>query len=242
MAHLAKKAAVIALSVTLALGSTLTAFAASSSPGKGGTTQKKPATTTQKKPATTTQKKPATTTQKKPATTTQKKPATTTKKKPATTTQKKVATKKATSPYIIVRNKDSKVYRTIYQVGNSNNAYLHRLVSKLKKGTIGGSLTTVDGISYMVTVIKSKSLRTAKKLKTLRIGEYVRLIQKKAFYGSKIKTVKFVGKKVVAIKKGAFKKSKVKKIIITKKMSKKNFKKMKKALRKAGYKGKIVRK
>ena len=210
MVNLAKKAAVLALSVTLAVGSTFTAFAATSSPSKGGTTEKKPAATTQKKPATTQKKKPTT---------------------PA-----------AVNKEVKVKRKSSQFKGTIYQLKKSKTAVLKKLVTKKKTDKIPATFS-YGGIKYKVTVIKSKSLKSSKKLRTLKIGKNIKLIQKNAFYGSKIKTVKFISKKTVPkIKKGAFKKSKVKKIFITKKMSKKKYKKLKKALRKAGYKGKIYRK
>lgn len=217
LVNLAKKAAVLALSVTLAIGSTFTAFAASS-PTNGGTTQKKPVTTTQKKPATTTQKKPATTTQK-----------------------KKPTTPAAVNKDIKVTRKASKFRGTIYQLKKSKTSVLKRLVTKKKTDKIPDTIK-YRGVRYKVTVIKSKSLKTSKKLRTLKIGKNIRLIQKNAFYDSKINTVQFISKKVpIRIQKGAFKKSKVKKIFITKKMSKKNYKKFKKKLRNAGYKGKIFR-
>ena len=218
MVNLARKAAVIALSATLAVGSTFTAFAAKS-PSQGGTTQKKPAATTQKKPAATTKKKPATTTQ---------------KKKPTTPV--------AVNKEIKVKRKSSQFKGTIYQLKKNKTAVLKKLVTKKKTDKIPATFS-YGKVKYKITVIKSKSLKASKKLRTLKIGKNIKLIQKNAFYGSKIKTVKFISKKTVPkIKKGAFKKSKVKKIFITKKMSKKKYKKLKKALRKAGYKGKIYRK
>lgn len=211
LVNLAKKAAVLALSATLAIGSTFTAFAASSSPQQGGTT-----------------------TQAKPATTTQKPAATTQAQKPTTPT--------AVDKEIIVKRKSSQFQGTIYQLKKSKTAILKRLVTKKKSDKIPATFS-YGGVKYKITVIKSKSLKASKKLKTLRIGKNIKTIQKNAFYDSKITTVKFISKSVpTTIKKGAFKKSKVKKIFITKKMSKKNYKKLKKKLRNAGYKGKIFRK
>ena len=204
MVNLARKAAVLALSATLAIGSTFTVFAASSSSPIQG------ATTTQKKPATTTQ-------------------------------QQKPTTPAAENKDVKVTRKASKFRGTIYQVKKSKTAVLKRLVIKKKTEKIP-DIIKYRGVKYKVTVIRSKSLKTSPKLRTLKIGKNIRLIQKNAFYGSKINTVQFISKKVpIRIQKGAFKKSKVKKIFITKKMSKKNYKKLKKKLRSAGYKGKIFR-
>lgn len=98
----------------------------------------------------------------------------------------------------------------------------------------------------------SKSKRA--KMKTKYIGASfkksgikftVSKIAKNAFKGcKKLKTIVFKGKVALTVAKGAFSGLKTSKMTfkVTKKMSKANFKKLKKNLKKAGFKGKIVRK
>lgn len=194
MVKLAKKAAVLALSVTLALGSSISAFAATS-PAQGGTT------TQQKKPTTSNQQ--------------------------TTTT----AQQAATDPFAgsIIRVKQA-----------NQTTLLQKLVYTQTSLILPDTLTWHGGI-YRLSVIKSKSLKSATSLTTLTIGKGILTIEKNAFSGSNITAIRFVGTQVPKIKNGAFKNSKVKVIYITSKMSKKKYKKLKKALKKAGFKGKILR-
>lgn len=191
MVNLAKRVAVLALSVTLAFGSSFSAFAATS-PAQGGTT-------TQKKQAT-------------------------------TATQQAVATTPV-DPYI----------GSIIRVNQAKGiTLLEKLVYSQVSLILPDTLTWHGGI-YRLSVIKPKAFKLAKGLQLLTIGRGILTIQKNAFAGSNITVLRFVGTQVPKIKNGAFKNSKIKVIYITKKMSKKKFKKLKKALRKAGFKGKILR-
>ncbi len=104
---------------------------------------------------------------------------------------------------------------------------------------------TVNGVEYLVTEIKADALANAGKVEKLSIAGSIESIGKNAFSGAKkLKTIRFYGKKSIKVEKGAFKGLKTSKMTIKaskKKMSKKQFKKFKKALEKAGFKGKIER-
>ena len=102
----------------------------------------------------------------------------------------------------------------------------------------------------MNRVKKSKRAKLTKKtigatFKKSGITFTVNKIAKNAFKGcKKLKTIVFKGKVALTVAKGAFSGCKTSKMTfkVTKKMSKANFKKLKKNLKKAGFKGKIVRK
>ena len=108
---------------------------------------------------------------------------------------------------------------------------------------------TANKKATLVTVTKSKRA----KIKTKSVGvsfkkdgvKYtVNKIAKNAFKGcKKLKKITYKGKVALTVQKGAFSGLKTKKITfkVTKKMSKANFKKLKKNLKKAGFKGKIKR-
>ena len=99
-------------------------------------------------------------------------------------------------------------------IGTKKSTYKNKTKKILKT-------TTLKGKKYKITKIARNALAKMKKLKVVKV------------YATKALTVQ----------KGAFGKLNTKKITIkvTKKMSKKEFKKFKKNLKKAGFKGKIVR-
>jgi hypothetical protein len=105
------------------------------------------------------------------------------------------------------------------------------------------SKVTVKGVTYTVTVIKAKAFaKKAKKAKKIVIPATIKKVNKKGFTGTKkLKTIIVKGTKSFTVKKGAFKNVNSKKITVkvNKKMSAKEFKKLKKNLKKAGFKGKI---
>lgn len=111
-----------------------------------------------------------------------------------------------------------------------------------KKSVTVASRVTVNGISYTVTTIGPKAFAKATKATKITLPATVKTISKNAFAGAKkLKTITLKGKKSITVKKGAFKGLKTKKMTIkvNKKMSKKQFNKLKKALKKAGFKGKV---
>ena len=90
-----------------------------------------------------------------------------------------------------------------------------------------------------VPMIFAKKAKNAKKIV---IPATIKKVNKKGFTGTKkLKTIVVKGTKSFTVKKGAFKSVNSKKITVkvNKKMSAKEFKKLKKNLKKAGFKGKI---
>lgn len=118
-------------------------------------------------------------------------------------------------------------------------------VKKTNKTTVTISATvTVNGVKYKVTTIGANAFKNCAKVKTVNLPSSVTTISKNAFAGAKnLKTIKITSKKAVTVKKGAFKGLNTKKMTVkvSKKMSKKQFNKMKKNLKKAGFKGKVKR-
>lgn len=111
-----------------------------------------------------------------------------------------------------------------------------------KKSVTVSSKVTVKGVKYKVTTINAKAFVNAKKATKITLPDTIKTISKSAFTGAKkLKTLVLKGKKSITVKKGAFKGLNTKKITIrvNKKMSKKQFNKLKKALKKAGFKGKL---
>lgn len=107
-----------------------------------------------------------------------------------------------------------------------------------KKVSVASKIT-VKGVKYTVTVINAKAF--SKKTTQVTLPATIKTINKSAFTGAKkLKKIVINSKKSITVKKGAFKGLNTKKITIqAKKMSKKELKKFKKALKKAGFKGKV---
>ena len=101
-------------------------------------------------------------------------------------------------------------------------------------------------VTYKVQVIRANAFAKATKATKVSIPASVKSIQKNAFKGAKnLKTVRLNISKANQIKvnKGAFKGLKTAKMTIkvNKNMSKKALNNLKRALKKAGFKGKVVR-
>ena len=114
------------------------------------------------------------------------------------------------------------------------------VVSAKKSTATIPSKVTVKGVTYTVTVIKAKAFaKKAKKAKKIVIPATIKRVNKTGT--KKLKTIIVKGTKSFTVKKGAFKKVNSKKITVkvNKKMKAKEFKKLKKNLKKAGFKGKI---
>lgn len=113
-----------------------------------------------------------------------------------------------------------------------------------KKGVFDKIITRVTVKSKAKNVtFKAKAFKGSK-VKTLKLNNAKTTINKNAFNGTKAKNVKIYVNGKLTAKKGAFKglNSKAKIIVSKKAYSKKAFNKLKKALKKAGFKGKITRK
>ncbi|MDO4523618.1 MAG: hypothetical protein Q4B57_10835 [Eubacteriales bacterium] len=102
---------------------------------------------------------------------------------------------------------------------------------------------TVKGVTYDVTTVKTGAFKNAGAVTKIVLGEKVVKVEKKGFTGAKkVKVIKVKGKKALEINKKAFKGVDTKKITVKAvNMSNKQFKKTVKALRKAGFKGKITK-
>lgn len=115
-------------------------------------------------------------------------------------------------------------------------------IKSTKKAVTVASTIKVNGVSYKVTVIGANAFKKCKKVKTVTIPATVVTISKNAFAGcKKLTKITLKGKKVT-VKKGAFKGVNTKKVTIkASKMNAKQFKVFKKALKKAGFKGKVTK-
>lgn len=109
-----------------------------------------------------------------------------------------------------------------------------------KKATI--DTVTVNGVEYKVTAIKANAFKDTK-VKTVALGESVKTIGKNAFKGAKnLKTVELKG--YAKVDKKAFAGLKTNKITVkvSKSISAKDYKKLVKALKKAGISEKKIKK
>lgn len=140
--------------------------------------------------------------------------------------------------------KAEKVNRVIITADTSKKGSATiRTIKKNNRKTITiPSKITVKGVKYDVTAIGAKAFKNCKKATKLILPASVTRIDKNAFAGAKkVKVIKLNGKKAPTIKKGAFKGLNTKKITlqVKKSMSKKQYKKLAKAAKAAGFKGKI---
>lgn len=107
------------------------------------------------------------------------------------------------------------------------------------KVVVPNTVTDANGVKYSIDTVYSNTFKGTK-VKRVVLSSNIVKVQKKAFSGDKkLKKVFFRTKKKVTIKKGAFKGLKTKKITVYINKKNKNYKKIVKALRKAGFKGKI---
>lgn len=101
-----------------------------------------------------------------------------------------------------------------------------------------------DGYTFKVTEVAAKAFQNNKKLTTLVLGVNVSKIGAKSFYkNTKLKSITFKNKNAVKIGTQAFKGIKATaKVNVPKKMTAKNFNKLKKAMKSAGKKIKYKKK
>lgn len=119
-------------------------------------------------------------------------------------------------------------------------------VKKTSKKSVTISKTvTVDGVDYKVTKVAAGTFDNCTKVKTITLPSTITTIGSEAFTGvsSTLKTIKINSTETVTVSKNAFKDVDTKKmtITVTKKMSSKDYKALKKALKAAGFKGTIKR-
>lgn len=119
-------------------------------------------------------------------------------------------------------------------------------IKKTSKKTVTiGKTVTVDGVDYKVTKIAAGTFENCTKVKTVSLPSTITTIGSNAFTGasSTLKTIKINSAKKVTVEKSAFEGVSTKKMTITvsKKMSSKDYKALKKSLKAAGFEGKIKR-
>lgn len=134
-------------------------------------------------------------------------------------------TVKASSGAVVSTSKDG----TATLKKNTKNFY--------KKKTVTVNTVKVKGVTYKVTAIAAYAFKNAKATKVI-VGKNVKKISKNAFNGSKVKTIILRNRKVT-IKKGAFKGLDTSKMTVKVNCTKKQLAKIKKVLKKAGFKGTV---
>ena len=138
---------------------------------------------------------------------------------------------------------ETKKYVPVVDTNEDGTAALSSVEDSTEKTIKVAGKVTVKNVEYTVVRIKKGAFKNAKKATKIVIPDTVKTIDKKAFSGAKkLKTIKFNCTKKIKVKKGAFKglDTTTMTIKLNKKMSKKQFKKFKKALEKAGFKGTIT--
>lgn len=115
-------------------------------------------------------------------------------------------------------------------------------VKSSKTSVTVASKITIGGVSYKVTAIEANAFKGCKKVKKVTIPATVSSISKNAFKGCKKLTTITIKSKKITVKKGAFSGLNTKKMKIkAPKMSNAQLKKFKKAMKKAGFKGKVTK-
>lgn len=116
--------------------------------------------------------------------------------------------------------------------------------SKRKGKMIIPATVVKDGYTFKVTEVAAKAFQNNKKMTTLVLGVNVSKIGAKSFYkNTKLKSITFKNKNAVKIGSQAFKGIKATaKVNVPKKMTAKNFNKLKKAMKSAGKKIKYKKK
>lgn len=140
----------------------------------------------------------------------------------------------------VVADKSTTGITPTVNTGKSGVATLTSVKKTSKKTVTVASTVKVNGVSYKVTTIDAKAFANCTKATKVSLPSTVKTIKKNAFTGAKkLKTI-VLKNNTVKVKNGAFKGLKTSKMTIkVKKMSSKKFKAFKKALKKAGFKGKV---
>lgn len=129
-------------------------------------------------------------------------------------------------------------------VKKNGTAELNSIPKTNKKSVTVASTVKVNGVTYKVTTVSAKAFKNAAKATKITLPKTITKIEKNAFSGAKKLTKLTINtKKSITVQKGAFNGVNTKKMTITvnKSMSKKELAKFKKTLKKAGYKGKVVK-
>lgn len=121
-------------------------------------------------------------------------------------------------------------------------AALNAVTKTDAKAVTVNAKVVVDGVEYAVTTVSAKAFANAKKATKVTLPKTITTIEKNAFKGaSSLKNINLPITKSITIEKGAFSGLDTTKMTFTvsKKMSKKERKKFEKALKAAGFKGKV---
>ena len=124
----------------------------------------------------------------------------------------------------------------------SGKATVNEIEPTTKKTVTVASKVTVNGVSYTVNKIAANAFKNCEKATKVSLPSTITTIGAKAFSGTKtIKTIDLTSKKAPTISKTAFKGVDTKKMTVTysSKMSKSEIKKLKAALKAAGFKGTV---
>lgn len=141
----------------------------------------------------------------------------------------------------------AKGVKATVDTSSKGTATVKAVTSKSKTSISVASKVKVNGVDYTVTAIGANAFKKAPKVKTVTLPSGITKINSKAFTGAKkLRTIKLKSTKKVTVSKSAFKglsKSQKSKIVvkISKKMSKKNYNALVKALRKAGISKKNIK-
>ena len=128
---------------------------------------------------------------------------------------------------------------TVGMASKNGTAKITAVAKTAKTSVTIASTVKVDGVSYKVTAISAKAFAKCTKAKTVTLPATITTIGSKAFTGAKaLKTIKINSKKVT-VSKTAFKGVNTKKMTIQlpAKATKAQKEALKKAFKKAGFKG-----
>lgn len=136
------------------------------------------------------------------------------------------------------------VVKTVYTTQTNGNHTLTSVVKTNKKTITLPETVVVKGETVDLNKIGHDAFKNAKKVKTINLSKKTKYLNKKAFKGcKKLTTITFKGTKSFKTVKDTFKGVDTSKITfkVNKKMKASEFKKLQKQLKKAGFKGKVVK-
>lgn len=133
-------------------------------------------------------------------------------------------------------------YKVTKSASANGTVTVVKLLKKNKAKVVVPATVKLNGYIFKVTAVSPKAFAKCKKLKSVTIGKNVASIGKKAFFQcTKLKTIIFKGKKAPKIGKQAFKGIRAKcKIMVSKKMVKKQLSRLKVRIKKAGIGSRAV--
>jgi hypothetical protein len=143
----------------------------------------------------------------------------------------------------VVASKSSTGITATVDTKKDGTAKLETIKKTTKKTVTINSTVKVDGVKYTVTTIGDNAFKNATKATTIVVPKTITKVNAKAFssLSKTVKTIQFNTTKAPTVSKTAFKGTSTKKMTIkvSSKMSAKELKKFKKALKAAGFKGTV---